>query len=141
MYKNLIVKNTGLGALVEEIRELGDIMNFERVTIGILFAGATLCSPVMAQEPTSTEAGSSEVVQEMGLTKIQSFLASKGWTEGSNKGGKLFVSTGVGTLLGGVISDSGGEDCVDAQLSNVNMQTKLNKIYLPVFITVLAPFF
>ena len=35
----------------------------------------------------------------------------------------------------------GGLDWVEAQPSNVNIQTELNRIYLPVIIAVLAPFF
>ena len=67
--------------------------------IGMLLAGLTFAGQTNAQESDSTESGSSEIVQEMGIEKNQNFLASKGWTEGPNKDGKLFISTGVGVIL------------------------------------------
>jgi len=73
-------------------------MKCKTLGIGMLLAGLAFTCPSNAQEPTSTEAGSSEVVVMSADDKIQDFLASKGWTEGNN-GGKLFVSTGVGISL------------------------------------------
>ena len=74
-------------------------MKCKTLGIGILLAGLAFTCPSNAQEPTSTEAGSSEVVEMSADDKIQEFLSNKDWNDGPNKDGKLFVSVGVGVIL------------------------------------------
>jgi len=74
-------------------------MKCKTIGIGMLLTGLAFTCQTNAQEPTSSEAGSSEVVVETAMEKIESFLASKGWAEGPNKGGKLHVTTGIGIVL------------------------------------------
>lgn len=53
-----------------------------------------LATFALAQDTTSTESGSTEVVEVDCDTKVTDYLSSKGWSAGENKNGKLIVVVG-----------------------------------------------
>jgi hypothetical protein len=57
-----------------------------------------LSAPTLAQDQSSAESGSSEVVQEDCQDKVDAFLASKGWSEGPKAGSSLHISVGTAAI-------------------------------------------
>ncbi|MDP6890570.1 MAG: hypothetical protein QF471_04510 [Phycisphaerales bacterium] len=70
-------------------------MKFWTITVS---AAIAITGVATAQDQASTESGGSEVVQEDCQSKVDAFLAKKGWSEGPNKGGKLQISVGTAAI-------------------------------------------
>jgi hypothetical protein len=69
-----------------------------RVCLIALLVCFSLVSPANALDQIQAEAGSSEVLQQDCESRVADFLASKGWTEGSNFGGQLMVAAGTAAI-------------------------------------------
>jgi len=76
---------------------LKGVFNMRTCVIALLVFLSS-ASPTIALDQVQAEAGSSEVLQQDCEGRVRDFLASKGWTEGSNFGGQLMVAKGTAAI-------------------------------------------